>query len=215
MRNINKIVLLIFSIIIFSCSNNGKPSPRAIHLNDKAMEILMENGDMSEEQIDEGLRLLDEATTIEPDYQLAYWNKMSFLFKKKDYNRLLETNQETINLLEITEVVVVTIIIAITIVVEKVMGNQEIEKNHPAAFVIVQEWRLDAHANPTALKQQSDAVTQQIPGARFQVAVGFQSSAAGESTSLPGKMVSLGSTWRPRFAILTTRGLTVAPWNES
>ena len=100
MRNINKIVLLIFSIIIFSCSNNGKPSPRAIHLNDKAMEILMENGDMSEEQIDEGLRLLDEATTIEPDYQLAYWNKMSFLFKKKDYNRLLETNQEVQRLMK-------------------------------------------------------------------------------------------------------------------
>lgn len=94
MRYLYKILILTFSVIIFSCSNDGEPSPRAKHLNNKAMKILMENFDLSEEQIDEGIRLLDEATDIEPDYYLAYWNKMTFLFMKNDYKRLLETNKE-------------------------------------------------------------------------------------------------------------------------
>ena len=89
MRNLYKIAILIFSVIIFSCSNDGEPSPRAKHLNNKAMEILMENFDLSEEQIDEGIRLLDEATYIEPDYYLAHWNKLIFLFQKLNFGEIL------------------------------------------------------------------------------------------------------------------------------
>lgn len=92
MRNIFKITTLVFSVIIFSCSNNGGPSPRAKHLNEKALGILMENPDLSKKQINNCISLLDEATALNSDFTSAHWNKMTFFFMKMDYKRLLETN---------------------------------------------------------------------------------------------------------------------------
>ncbi len=68
------------------------PNPEAIELNNKALEITMLHRDDSA-KVDSAILLLDKATEIDSLYFLGYSNKVQFLMIKKDFSRLLETNQ--------------------------------------------------------------------------------------------------------------------------
>ncbi|MBT6439900.1 MAG: hypothetical protein HOK72_09365 [Flavobacteriales bacterium] len=91
------LLIILFGIILISCNtdrdseksktNSHQPLEASIALNNKALEL-----GFSEDVTDSALTLLDKATKLDPEYFLAYTNKLQFLFIKKDYKRLLKTN---------------------------------------------------------------------------------------------------------------------------
>jgi tetratricopeptide (TPR) repeat protein len=87
--------LLPLLALIFSCSDPDTPkrkiNPVARGLNDTAC-MLYQSGKMDNIWIAVGL--LDSATKIDPDYFTAYWNKMLFLNKLKQYDRSLTAAKE-------------------------------------------------------------------------------------------------------------------------
>jgi tetratricopeptide (TPR) repeat protein len=89
------LILLIISLLGFliCCNSDKKINQKAIDLNNQAYKFLRYS-DPTPEQIDSAILLLDKATDIDKDYYTAYINKFPFLFYKKDYKRLLETNSQ-------------------------------------------------------------------------------------------------------------------------
>lgn len=69
-----------------------KPNSEAIELNNKALEITMFHRD-DLIKIDSAILLLNKATELDSLYFFGYSNKIQFLMIKKDFSRLLETNQ--------------------------------------------------------------------------------------------------------------------------
>lgn len=93
-------VFYILTILTFiSCGETKKKGEanqidkRAIELNDKGIELAMT---FDNDSIKKAIELFDQATKIEPDYYLAYWNKLVF------QNHLGQKTEafETINKLE-------------------------------------------------------------------------------------------------------------------
>jgi tetratricopeptide (TPR) repeat protein len=75
-------VFYILTILTFiSCGETKKKEEanqidkRAIELNDKGIELAMT---FDNDSIKKAIELFDQATKIEPDYYLAYWNKLVF-----------------------------------------------------------------------------------------------------------------------------------------
>lgn len=73
----NKILVILLSTFLIACNTtdvNNKINPIAIKLNDSAVALLMTYDTIN---IISGIRLLDSAIQIQPDYDNAYWNKIS------------------------------------------------------------------------------------------------------------------------------------------
>jgi hypothetical protein len=71
-------LLLFYCVLFFSCNDKAKEcnyNERAIQLNDSAI-MISSWGDTAKILI--AIELLNEATDIQPDYYLAYWNKLTF-----------------------------------------------------------------------------------------------------------------------------------------
>lgn len=91
-------VIGITALMAMSCSNNTEqqaeganhtPDAKAVELNNQAMEL--DKSDAA--NVDSAIALLDQATAVDSLYLLAYVNKVPLLMDKKDFPRLLETNE--------------------------------------------------------------------------------------------------------------------------
>ena len=82
--------LLLFGFV--ACGQQTKkyiPDKTAVQLNDSAMRLAMHSiNDSSYQKV---ILLLDKATAIDTNYFIAYFNKLSYQFKLKQYNKALET----------------------------------------------------------------------------------------------------------------------------
>lgn len=86
-----KLIFFIWSLFIFlACSTNEKNiydsenKKKAIELNNKGIELA---SNLNADSIEKAIELFNQATQLDPDYYLAYWNKYVYqnqLGKKKD-----------------------------------------------------------------------------------------------------------------------------------
>jgi tetratricopeptide (TPR) repeat protein len=72
-----KLLVILLSIFLIACDTTiekNRINPIAIKLNDSAVSLLMTFDTI---KIINGIKLLDSAIQIQPDYDNAYWNKIS------------------------------------------------------------------------------------------------------------------------------------------
>ncbi len=89
-------LLILFPVLFFSCDDQadhpkGVVDSQARKLNDRAC-MLTRSG--KNEDIQQAIGMLDQATKIDSNYFTAYWNKLAFLDKLKEYDRALATAKE-------------------------------------------------------------------------------------------------------------------------
>ena len=94
-----KLILLFILIGLYSCGQNNakhKVDPTAVSLNNKAMTLVkfIDNEDSSKKAIS----VLDNATAIDSNYFLGYYNKLMFLDQLKQYDKSVLTVNKLIQL---------------------------------------------------------------------------------------------------------------------
>ena len=95
----SKLLTIFLLFILSSCiqkSAENKTNPAAIELNNKAMLLVpyLENSDSSRK----ALSLLEKATTIDSNYFMRYFNKLTFLSQLKQLNKAIATINKLIDL---------------------------------------------------------------------------------------------------------------------
>lgn len=96
--SMNYLLILALLLMMTSCDeentlNHHKPNPKAIELNNLAIEIgLFKREDSID--IDSALILLNRATDMDSLYYLAYENKFQFLLRKNDFQGLMDNFDE-------------------------------------------------------------------------------------------------------------------------
>jgi tetratricopeptide (TPR) repeat protein len=94
-----KFITAFLLIALYSCGQipeKYEPDPAAVQLNNKAMKLVryIDNADSSKKAIS----LLDKATAIDSSYFLGHFNKLMFLLKLKQFDKLVLTNNKLIQL---------------------------------------------------------------------------------------------------------------------
>jgi tetratricopeptide (TPR) repeat protein len=86
-----RLLTLLLIVGLTACGQQHKyvPDKKAMQLNDSAMRLAMHTTQDSEYQ--KVILLLDKATTIDTNYFIAYFNKLSYQCKIKQYDKALET----------------------------------------------------------------------------------------------------------------------------
>jgi tetratricopeptide (TPR) repeat protein len=90
------LVLLLFGL--FSCGQIGSKhtiDPYAKKLNDSAVRLTFR---MHDSDYQNAILLLDQATTVDNNYFLAYWNKLSFQSRLKQYDKAIVTTKNLIRI---------------------------------------------------------------------------------------------------------------------
>ena len=91
-------IVLCLSGFLFSCGQSHqkhKPNPAAVRLNDQAIGLEAFN---NMDSLRKALALLDSATSLDSNYFLGYYNKLSVLNQLKDYDRAIQTANHLIRL---------------------------------------------------------------------------------------------------------------------
>jgi len=102
MKNI--IAILLLSIILSCNAQNTTYKPKAIEMNNKAVNMVSKSfGDV--DQIKKALVILDSAINLDTTYDFAYQNKANYLCKLKEYDSAIKTLDKVILLHKNTEVV--------------------------------------------------------------------------------------------------------------
>lgn len=85
-------ILLLTFFAFTSCSTNAKkskiPNPTAVALNDSAVAIMMK---FKSGNLDSAHILLDKSVGIDPDYFIAYSNKVSVYCRQMNFKKAAET----------------------------------------------------------------------------------------------------------------------------
>ena len=94
-----KFICLFLSLALFSCgqkTTKKKVAPAAIELNNRAMTLVsfVKNIDSSKKAIE----LLDSATTIDTNYYLGYFNKIMFLNRLEQFDKVVITSKNLIRM---------------------------------------------------------------------------------------------------------------------
>jgi tetratricopeptide (TPR) repeat protein len=97
-----KYFLPAFLIFAMSCSDAAKNSPeknpvdpKAIALNDSAMKLGQSGDSVS---VVKAIAMLDQATAIDSNFYIAYWNKRAFQMQSARYKDALVTSKELIRI---------------------------------------------------------------------------------------------------------------------
>ena len=95
----SKLLTIFLLFTLSSCgqkSAENKTNPAAIELNNKAMLLVpyLENSDSSRK----ALTLLEKATTIDSNYFMGYFNKLTFLSQLNQLDKAIETINKLIEL---------------------------------------------------------------------------------------------------------------------
>jgi tetratricopeptide (TPR) repeat protein len=88
---IRYLILFATAFSLFAC--NESEHKEAIELNNRAMVLYRDSTN-----IDSAIILLDKAIEFDSEYFGSYYNKMIFLFEKKDFDKTLSNNAKMIEL---------------------------------------------------------------------------------------------------------------------
>lgn len=86
-------------IALSSCAQKQlkyKPDPVAVQLNNQAMKLI--NYSENIDSANKALSLLDQATSIDSNNFIAYFNKLMFYFPMKRYDKLISINNKLLQL---------------------------------------------------------------------------------------------------------------------